>query len=195
MRALFESESENLLHAPQGAIASRGKWFAPVLWMLLLLFILRVLGQLLVASGHGGFLPPMERWHSGLIRYRALLACQIIIVIFYAKVCVDFSRGRGFFVAPKRRFGNVLLAFGAVYFASMVARYVVIMTLYPERRWTSGAIPIFFHLILASFLLLAGRHHRLNANIDCSRSAVQSFRTTFDTEKEFKIKHDRSDSA
>jgi hypothetical protein len=41
----------------------------------------------------------------------------------------------------------------------MVIRYVIRMSLYPDQRWTGGSIPIFFHWVLASFILLVGRYH------------------------------------
>lgn len=41
----------------------------------------------------------------------------------------------------------------------MILRYVIRMSLYPDERWMGGSIPIFFHWILASFLLLVGQYH------------------------------------
>ncbi|HYR74769.1 MAG TPA: hypothetical protein VEM96_02915 [Pyrinomonadaceae bacterium] len=133
------------------------------LWVLLLLFILRVAGQLLVATGRGSFLPPMSQWYSGLLPYRYLLPAQLLIVVLYGKVCLSFTRGQGFLVTPRSRIGRVLLLFGTVYFTSMVIRYPVTMALYPERRWTGGLIPIFFHLVLSAFILLLGRYHYVNS--------------------------------
>lgn len=54
---------------------------APLLWALLGLFILRVLGQAL----------------SGLMPYEVLLPSQIVLIALMAKICLDFTRGRGFF--------------------------------------------------------------------------------------------------
>jgi hypothetical protein len=113
-----------------------------MLWGLLFLFTLRVLGQLLVALGCGWFLPPMERWQSGLIAYPWLFASQVIIIILYSKVCVDFTRRKGFFFAPRRMFGSGLVAVGSIYFTAMLVRYAIRMTLYPQERWAGGTIPI-----------------------------------------------------
>lgn len=134
------------------------------LWALLFLFILRVVGQLSVALGMRGFLPPMTEWQSGLISYPSLLASQFVIIILYCKVCLDFTRGTGFLSHPRRRAGVCLLVFGALYFASMVARYVVTMSLYPERRWTGGCIPVVFHLVVATFILLVGRDYYVRSS-------------------------------
>lgn len=133
-----------------------------LLWVLLFLFVLRVLGQMLVATGWGWFLPPMHRWSSGLLTYRYLLPLQIVIIILYAKVCLSFTRGEGFMVVPRRKLGRALLVLGMVYFAGMIIRYAVTMALCPERRWTGGSIPIFFHLVLSAFILSLGRYHYLN---------------------------------
>jgi hypothetical protein len=129
-----------------------------VLRLLLFLFVLRVLGQLLVALGCGSWLPPMSSWQSGLLSYPQLLASQVLIIILYERVCRDFSRREGFFFdAPGRGAGLFLLVFGALYFFSMLVRYALTMALWPERRWTGGTIPILFHLVLATFILLVGR--------------------------------------
>ena len=53
---------------------------ASLLWALLVLFILRVLGQALVAFADVRFLPPMEAWYSGLMPYEYLLPSQIAII-------------------------------------------------------------------------------------------------------------------
>lgn len=101
----------------------------------------------------------MEEWFSGTIPYRWLGLSQILIIFVYAKVCLDFTFGRGLFVIPRRSLGTGLLKFGSAYLGVMVMRYVIRMSLYPHERWTGGSIPIFFHWVLASFLLLVGYYH------------------------------------
>jgi putative CocE/NonD family hydrolase len=131
-----------------------------MLWALLGLFVLRVLAQALIAAGHGSFLPPWEEWFSGLVPYPQLLASQVLILLGYGKVCLDFTQRRGFFATPRRWMGTLFLAVGSLYFSTMVIRYVIRMALYPLERWTGGAIPIFFHWVLAGFLLIVGTYHR-----------------------------------
>lgn len=140
---------------------SREERYAAWLWLLLGLFCLRVGGQLVVAlvPVSPRLLPPMEEWYSGLVPYGPLLVAQILIILLYGKVCLDFTRGRGYFVVPQRRLAIGLLVFGSLYLAAMILRYVIRMSLYPDERWTGGSIPIFFHWILASFLLLVGQYH------------------------------------
>lgn len=133
-----------------------------VLTLLLFLFCLRVLGQALVAFFGVTFLPPMQEWFSGLLPYPELLASQVIIIAIYGKICLDFGRGYGYFATPRLRWGKNLLRFGFVYFGAMIVRYIIRMALYPQYRWTRGCIPIFFHSVLASFLLVLGRYHLLS---------------------------------
>lgn len=131
-----------------------------LLWALLGLFVLRVVGQALVAFFDVGFLPPMEHWYSGLMPYRYLLPAQVVIIALMVTICIDFTRGAGFFFEARRFFAVHWLYFGYVYFAAMVARYPIQMYLHPEARWLGGAIPIFFHWVLAAFVIAVGLDHR-----------------------------------
>ncbi len=130
-----------------------------LLFPLFVLFCLRVLGQVLVAFFRVSFLPPMEEWFSGVLPYPELLASQILIIFLYGKICLDFFRGRGYFVTPRPYLGANLLKFGWLYLGVMVLRYVIRMSLYQYERWTGGSIPIFFHWVLSSFLIILGTYH------------------------------------
>lgn len=141
------------------ARASMQRRYFWVLTTLLFLFCLRVLGQILVAFFGVTFLPPMEEWMSGVLPYPELLTSQILIILLYGKICLDFARGHGYFVTPRPRLGSNLLKFGWLYLGVMIIRYVIRMVLYPHERWTGGSIPIFFHWVLASFLLVLGHYH------------------------------------
>src|SRR6266849_6829304 len=50
------------------------------MWLLLGLFVLRVVGQMLVAFFRVSFLPPMGEWYSGLMSYPILLPVQWVII-------------------------------------------------------------------------------------------------------------------
>lgn len=131
-----------------------------VLSVLAGLFLLRVAGQALVAVADVSFLPPMSEWYSGLLAYPVLLPVQLVILGVQAWISVDFARGRGRFVVPHPRMGRALVVLGCVYAAAMIARYVLTMTWYPERRWLgTGTIPIVFHWVLAAYLIVLGRYH------------------------------------
>jgi lysylphosphatidylglycerol synthetase-like protein (DUF2156 family) len=123
----------------------------PLLWVLLTLFVLRVLGQLLVVSGVAPFLPPMEEWQSGLLPYPLLFASQIVIVAVLATVCMQFSRGSGYFVRPHAWLAMPLWIVGWIYAAGMVVRYVMLR---------HDLIPVTFHIVLATFVLVVAHHHR-----------------------------------
>ena len=143
--------------------------YAATLSALLGLFALRVLAQALVALGYGALLPPWEEWFSGLVPYPQLLASQTAIVLGYGKVCLDFIRQRGFFVTPRRWLGTLLPSVGSVYFAVMMIRYAIRMSLYPLERWSGGAIPIMFHWVLAAFILILGAYHRRSVSVPMRR--------------------------
>ena len=121
------------------------------MWLLFGLFILRVLGQALVAFLHVRFLPPMAAWYSGLMPYEYLLPSQIVIIALMAKICIDFTREKGFFFEPKRFFASAWLWFGYLYLAAMIARAVIL--------W-DHPIPIVFHWVLAAFVITVGLSHR-----------------------------------
>jgi len=131
------------------------------LWVLTFLFFLRVVGQVLVVCCQVGWLPPMEHWYSGLLAYPPLLVSQIVILGLQWKVNTDWGRQRGWFAVPHPRVGKGLQWFSYVYASAMVVRYIITMSLYPERRWLGeGTIPIVFHLVLAAYLYLWGEGHR-----------------------------------
>ena len=121
-----------------------------ILWLLLLLFVLRVAGQALVAFFGVTWLPPMERWHSGLMPYPVLLASQILIIALLTWICVDFTRGRGFFVRPRRFFAVHWQWFGWIYLGAMLTRFFI----------QGPTIPVFFHWVLAAFVILVSLWHR-----------------------------------
>ena len=130
------------------------------MWALLGVFVLRVTGQALVAFFSVGFLPSMPQWYSGLLPYPLLLPAQLGIIELMLKICVDFTRGAGFFVVPHRFFARHWLWFGYGYLAVMVLRYPVQQALMPGLRWFDGTIPIVAHWGLAAFVILVGRYHR-----------------------------------
>jgi hypothetical protein len=115
------------------------------------LFALRVLGQLLVVAGLAPFLPPMDDWQSGLLPYPVLFASQMLILVVLGAVCVQFSRGRGYFVGPRTWLATPLWVVGWIYAGGMIVRYALL------RR---DAIPVVFHVVLACFLLTVAHYHR-----------------------------------
>ena len=131
--------------------------YVVVLVILTFAFFLRVLGQGLVAFFQVGFLPALDAWYSGVLPYPILLPIQIVMLAMQAKISLDIGRGSGFFAVWRPRAGKILCWLSYVYAGGMVLRYILTMSVHPERRWFGGTIPIFFHLVLAAYLFVLGR--------------------------------------
>jgi len=144
--------------SPASSVAPVPRRYPLLLATCTVLFVLRVAGQVLVGLREVGFLPPFAEWYSGLMPYWMLLPVQLVMIVGMAWIVRDFVRGEGFFVSLKPRTGTILMVLGAIYAGSMVLRYVVTMGLHPELRWLTGTIPIWFHLILATFILTLGHY-------------------------------------
>ena len=132
---------------------------ARLLWLLSLLFLGRVLGQVLVAFFGVTWLPPMSEWYSGLLSYPLLLPAQIAILALMVVMNTGVQRGTGPLASVSARVARGIRIFSCVYFAGMVLRYALTMALVPERRWLGGTIPIVFHWVLAGYLYVFSAHH------------------------------------
>ena len=128
----------------------------PLLWLLLALFAARVAGQAMVVFFGVQWLPPEDRWESGVLPYEVLLPAQILLIVLMAKICADFTRRRGFFVQPRRFFAVYWLWFGWIYLAVMLLRWPLQAVYAPD----SAVIPIPFHWVLATFVIAVGLWHR-----------------------------------
>ena len=128
------------------------------LWMVVCLavFVFRVTAQLIQKFYSFDFLPPFEAWYSGALAYNWLLASQIIIITVMIWVISAFARGS---VKPKRKLGFWLVIFGSSYFAVMLLRLIAGFTFAANHYWFGAHIPAFFHIVLATFILLVGHFH------------------------------------
>ena len=155
-------------------VARKPYFFA--LSALLFFFILRVLGQLSVVLFQPQFLPPMNDWHSGLLPYPLLLACQLIIIVFFGKICLDFAGlGQGKFARASARAAHKLSFWGTFYMAVNFLRYALMQYLHPHGLWFSGCIPIFFHCVLASFILVLATYQHQACRVSVTAQASESF--------------------
>jgi hypothetical protein len=136
------------------------KTYSLILGAIAMAFFGRVVGQALVAFLDVRFLPPMKEWYSGLLPYPLLLPVQIAILAFQFEVSRQLWVGVGPLTPSRPRLGTGLKWFSLVYFLGMLARYIIAMAVFPERRWFGGAIPIFFHWVLAAYLYLLSRYYR-----------------------------------
>ena len=134
--------------------SSRG--YAKWLWLFLALFIIRVIAQPIALLTSAPFLPPFESWHSDVLPYPVLVGAQLLIIAWFARTAWRFSRGE---VIPRHRLGFWMLALGGIYFATMLLRLVLGLTVLSANRWFSSGLPTTFHLVLASYLLVYGHFH------------------------------------
>jgi hypothetical protein len=119
------------------------------------LFAFRVVAQP-AALAFDGLLPSFESWARGGLPYPVLLATQLVILGWLARTAWRFSIGK---VVPHRRMGRLALAFGGVYFAAMILRLVLGATVLSDVRWFASPLPAFFHLVLATYVMLFGYCH------------------------------------
>jgi hypothetical protein len=125
--------------------------------VLTVLFVFRVIGQLLVRTRRPAWLPPNQDW--ALTPYTVLLPAQLAIVVLLTWIDVDFARGHGAWTDPRPYLGTGVVWFSVTYGVAMLIRYVWRMSRRPEQRWFGGAIPIFFHWVLAAYLFVFGNFH------------------------------------
>lgn len=130
--------------------------YAAVMALLLVLFLARVLGQILVATIAPSWLPPMGRWYSGLMPYRYLLPVQIVFLVVMAALTVSVARESEPLGTPAPAAGTWIVWASYIYALGMVARAVRYALATPERRGV--LIPIVFHFVLAGFLFTYGRY-------------------------------------
>jgi hypothetical protein len=137
-----------LLHLPSAHA------YAAVMAVLLVLFVGRVLGQVLVVTIAPSWLPPMARWYSGLMPYRYLLPTQIVFIVLMTAMTVGVDRQSAPFGTISAGAGGWIVWASYVYALGMVVRSVRYALATPETRGV--LIPIVFHFVLASFLFTYG---------------------------------------
>lgn len=130
-----------------------------LLWLLSLLFALRVLGQAVQFWTTVPWLPSFASFQGSGLPYWALLSAQVLILSLMVRHSSRVQAGR---VAPRRETGRVLRLLGGVYLAGSLAR--IAMGLIPGApRWFRAWIPGAFHVVLAGYVVtLAAYHLRLS---------------------------------
>ncbi len=126
-------------------------------WLLALsgLFVFRVLAQLAQALYPLPFLPPFDAWHGAVLAYPALLACQVVIVVALVYVTWRVAAER---LVPRSWKSRLCYALGVPYFLFMAFRLVAGLTFLADQPWFAKSLPAFFHVVLASFLLVLGHY-------------------------------------
>jgi hypothetical protein len=126
------------------------------LWLLTGLFALRVVAQPLARLGGFEWLPPFQAWHSATLPYGLLLTAQAVILFGMVHTTLRFARGD---VRANRRLGIMLMAFGSLYFVSMLGRLILGLTVFAHNHWFASWLPALFHLVLAAYVLAIARYH------------------------------------
>jgi len=145
---------------PPGLAIADPRQAGILLLALELLFLARVVGQLIVATRSPAWLPPMAEWYSGLLAYRSLLAVQAVFLGVMSLVVAALLAGSPWILEPRPAVGAGMVLIGWVYGLAMVVRYAVRMARHPEARWAGRTIPIVFHIVLAAWLLVLGSYLR-----------------------------------
>ena len=122
--------------------------------VLLVLFLGRVAGQILVATTAPAWLPPMARWYSGLMPYRYLLPTQILFLVLMTAMAIGVARRSPPFGTLSARAGVWIVRASYLYALGMVVRSIRYVLATPEQRGV--LIPIVFHFVLAGFLFAFG---------------------------------------
>ena len=130
--------------------------YVAILWVLSLLFLLRTIGQLIQYLSPVEWLPQLEAWQGSTLPYGFLLFSQLIILAVMVLITRQHASGC---VRKSASKGKWLLAFGAIYFAVMTSRLVIGLAHLSMHPWFYKFIPAFFHLVLASFVLLIAGFH------------------------------------
>ena len=124
---------------------------------LLVLFCFRVSAQLIQWVHSVPWLPDFESWHSGALPYVWLLVSQSLIIIVFIGVIIRIQLNQYGYYGMRVR---LLLVIGWVYFAFMSLRFVLSVTLLPSHPWFGATLPAFFHIVLASMLLIIGYYEK-----------------------------------
>ena len=138
------------------ALLSHGTRYGVWLWTLWAAFGFRAAAQLLQQVHPVAALPRLDAWHSAALPYPVLLAVQVMIIILFAYIAQGVWRG-----TTRRRplLGQWLRRLGGFYFAGMVARLALGLTVLSGHHWFDKPVPTLFHLVLAGFLLVLASYH------------------------------------
>lgn len=121
-------------------------------WFLTGLFTLRIVAQPLSLLVPG--LPAFDTWHGSVMPYPVLLASQLAILALMISVNIRLGRHHPL---PRPGLARMLTLFGWVYFMGMLVRLVVGQSIDAAPAWFDRPLPSFFHLVLATWILIVGR--------------------------------------
>ena len=126
-----------------------------MLWLLSLLFAVRVLSQAIQFWTTVPWLPGFESFQGSRLPYWPLLSAQALILTFVVPHAWRVQRG---LVEPRRDRGGVLLWLGGIYLAGSLGR-IAIGLVPGAPGWFRAWIPGAFHVVLAGYVLTLGACH------------------------------------
>ncbi|MGR8946702.1 MAG: sterol desaturase family protein [Gammaproteobacteria bacterium] len=135
---------------------TRNETFARYLTVLLGIFIFRVAAQLIQAIYPVHFLPAFDSWQSGALPYPVLVVSQIAVIGVCVRAILRIRLGT---VTRSERAAKIYFLLGGIYLLVMLARLVAGFTFAVEHPWLGAHLPTFFHLVLATFLIVIGLFH------------------------------------
>jgi len=152
------SKHRNILH-------SRNNLLHGIMVGTFLLFIFRVIAQLLQCFFDIAWLPPFEAWHSNTFPYPILVGAQFVIIaigVFAFKTIAINTRMNEH--SPKNKTGPVITSLGVVYALAMIGRLIGGLYFFPNHHWFNAPIPTYFHLVLATFVIAWGSSMSCRSN-------------------------------
>lgn len=126
-------------------------------WLLSLLFSLRVLGQAVQRWFPQPLLPAFDQFQGSSLPYPVLLATQLLILGLMLRTAWCMHTGT---MVPNKRRGVFFAWFGGVYLTGSLMRMGVGLAMPDAADWFRAWIPAFFHLLLATFVLMVAVFHR-----------------------------------
>ena len=144
------------------ATVRRELWSVVAVSALSLVFLVRVAGQAVQRWFPLEILPPFDAWQGSAMPYPALLACQIVILaLLGAAICSIVHRARALGTTASQW----VIFIGCGYFALMLVRLVLGLTLLGDSGWFTAWISTLLHLDLALVVVLWGRDQRRLARL------------------------------
>jgi hypothetical protein len=138
-------------------VVTKRATYAAALWLLTMLFAMRVFGQALQRWAPQPLLPPFDAFQGSNLPYWLLLSVQLAILVAMMVVCRRVQTGS---LAPSARAGTVLMWAGWLYMTVSVGRIVVGLSAPAAPAWFSTWIPAVFHVVLAAYVLTLAYYHR-----------------------------------
>ena len=133
----------------------RNRFLSFMLGALAALFILRVYAQLVQVSFQVDWMPEFDGWHSGMLPYPILFVFQLCIIGCMIQLMRAVRKDT---IRPRRWKYRACFIFGGPYFVFTLFHWTAALAVLAEDPSLSTALPAFFQIVVASFVLLLGLH-------------------------------------